>query len=59
MEIFMNTALENILLIQKLYYKSTMLPDDRWRRILLPVYNKILKEVDRSKVSITMESIIK
>ena len=53
----MNTTIENIQLIQKLYYRSTTFPDERWRKILLPVYNNILKEVDRSKINTTLESI--
>lgn len=53
----MNTSIENIQLIQKLYFRSTTFPDERWREILLPVYNKILKEVDRSKISTILEAI--
>ena len=53
----MNNTMENIQLIQKLYYRSTTFHDERWREILLPVYNKILKEVDRSKISTSLESI--
>lgn len=41
---------ERLLVIQELYSKSLNLKDERWRNILLGVYNELLKNVDRHEV---------
>jgi len=41
---------EKLLVIQELYNRSLTFKDERWRYILLPVYNELLKKVDRHEV---------
>lgn len=41
---------ERLLVIQELYNRSLTIKDERWRYIILPVYNDLLKSVNRQEL---------
>jgi len=41
---------EKLLVIQELYNRSLAFKDESWSRILLPVYNELLKKADRHEL---------
>jgi len=41
---------EKLLIIQELYNRSLSFKDERWSKVLLPVYNELLKKVDRREL---------
>jgi len=50
--------IKNIILAQELYSKSFKLKDKRWIAIILPVYNELLKSVNRKEVKADLEDIV-
>jgi hypothetical protein len=49
---------ENIILAQELYSKSFKLKNKRWTAIILPVYNELLKTIDRHELKVDLTDIL-